>query len=72
MVSVQNTKLLLLRHLQRQLIEIYLARYGGLNPFDPVDMEAWKLLIAAAHLEEGITEEEEQQLAFIESFLSTL
>lgn len=47
----------------------YLKRYRELRPFLDKELEDWKLVIAAARLEEGIPEEREPLVAFIEAVL---
>lgn len=47
----------------------YLKRYQELRPFLDKELEDWKLVIAAARLEEGIPEEREPLVAFIEAVL---
>jgi uncharacterized protein (TIGR02172 family) len=55
--------------LRRQLIETYLARYGELRPFDPVELSAWQLPVTAGRLSEGISAEEERLLAAVKALL---
>jgi len=52
-----------------RFLEVYLARYTELRPFDPADLAAWELPIAAARLEEEIGAEEESLLKIVKARL---
>lgn len=56
--------------LRRPLVEAYLARYRELRPFDPADLDAWRLPVTAGRLSEGIAEEEASLLAVIDELLN--
>lgn len=64
--TVQRSQLDALR---QRFVEDYLARYAELRPFDQTELAVWELPIAAARLEEEISEEEEALLAVVESRL---
>lgn len=53
----------------QQFLEAYLERYRELRPFEPSELEAWKLPVAAARLW-GTPEQEDALLAIIQTTLT--
>jgi hypothetical protein len=47
-----------MQEIRHRFLRAYLARYAELRTFDGDELEAWRLPVAAARLEEGIREEE--------------
>lgn len=58
-----------LNNMRHQFLEIYLAKYKVLQPFDPEELSAWQLPVTAARLSENIVEEENLLLSLVEEAL---